>query len=398
MNLNYRILSLILGATTVVPTALSAAEGADEEGSVSISGLLNVSESLRSEKRAEARKGAWPVTVEMGLGAGWNSNIYDGWAGQEVDSALIVGAAKLGLEHRFTAQDRWRINGQAQGKWVAEDSTANVSEGRVETDWQHKFSPAVTTMLQIGADVQNDTALTALGTELTRDEDFLAYNGRGSIDIDLTSSDNVETGVLYRRKNYVETPGLNTLDWDQFGGQLRYRHRSDWWTARLWYEVVLQTYDEEPSSDQSGVELTTNPTEEHLHQTALVWWSAQASKHTEIDLKVKYSMKDDQFEGYESWSEWRASAGISCAITAVARLGLDGWYAKRDYDNRAAAPGETLEYDKYGIEGWARFNINQHWSIALIAQVVDRDTNKDTGTAYRDYTVIEMIGGVSAAY
>ena len=42
MNLSYRILSLILGATTVGPTALSAAEGADEEGSVSVSGLLNV--------------------------------------------------------------------------------------------------------------------------------------------------------------------------------------------------------------------------------------------------------------------------------------------------------------------------------------------------------------------
>lgn len=399
MSLSSRSIPLCLTLTLITTTGAMAAEGPDEEGSISPHSLLSTSNELRKDKRDEARTGGWPVTAAVALGAGWNSNIYSGWSGEEVDSPLLIAAGELGIEHSFNnRQDRWRAKAGAETTQVFEDGDASSVQGDLDSDWRHRFSQAVALTVDVGVTYADSTGQSALGTVLTRDEDYLAYDGRVSVEFDLTRADSIEIGAAARRKDYAETPGLNTIDWTKYGGLLRYRHRGEGWTLRLWYDLDLQQYDDELASDSTGAEVAGNPTEEHLLQSAQLWYSVMTGKQTELDAKVKFSSKTDQYEDYESWSEWRVGLGITSALNSRFTIGGDGWYAMRDYDTITASTGDELSYDKAGIEVWGRWQFNAHWAASFSAQGVERDTNNDVGTTYRDYRVIEVVTGVSAAF
>lgn len=71
----------------------------------------------------------------------------------------------------------------------------------------------------------------------------------------------------------------------------------------------------------------------------------------------------------------------------------------RDYDNRLAEnPGETLEYEKLRASLAGRYALNNHASVFASATWIDRDTNRETGSSFRDYEVLTFLVGVSATY
>jgi len=398
MPLRPSILPLVAALAILCPLRLAAVDAVDEEGSVSAGNLLDVSSSLQREKRAAARDGGWPVTASIGAGAGWNSNLYDAWSGAEIDTAILVEAGELEIEHRPSTQDRWRMALKAQGTQYLEDSEANALEIGLSTDWKHAFTDAVNLKIDAGVTSKDTASFTALGTKLTRETSYLAYDAGTSVDVDVTPADNVAIGIGYRRKDYDETTGLNTLDWDKVGGSVHYRHKSAWWTGRLWYDLDVQKYDEEPASDTTGLELPTYPAEDHVLQSVLAWWSADLTPTRTLTLKLKYSTKDDRYESYESWNEWRLTAGFSAVLSEHLHVGIEGWYAMRDYEHILADVNQELSYDKFSFDAWARWYFNAHWSFLVEAQTVVRDSNKNAGTIYRDYTVYEVLSGVSAAF
>ena len=73
--------------------------------------------------------------------------------------------------------------------------------------------------------------------------------------------------------------------------------------------------------------------------------------------------------------------------------------AQRDYDKRLGdIVTEQLEYDKLTASFLARYVVSSHLSLFATYSFADRDSNRSTGTSYRDYEVHRFFTGVSYGY
>ncbi len=118
----------------------------------------------------------------------------------------------------------------------------------------------------------------------------------------------------------------------------------------------------------------------------------------ELDGGYRFKMKEDQFEGFESYEEGRWATGLTLTRYPPWTLRAEGAFTERQYDNRLGElASETLEYDKLEASITASYQVKYGFSFYAHYSYANRDSNRSSGSAYRDYSYHRFLTGFSFA-
>lgn len=371
----------------------------DETQGVSRRVMLQPSRALERAKRAEAREGAWVWSGIASLAGGFTSNAFESPSATQ-NSAL--GDLELQGEalRRFTPSDRLRIRVRAGFVPYTETSDLDTFNQTVSTYYRHRISRGSSFSLLAKAERENDDAVDINGNDYVRDFGYFSYRVQPTLRLALGELGNLRVSYGLKRKDYDETTGRNSLDWWKHGPKVSLEHRfGRAFSLEASYSFAIQQYDKEPANDVTGLEPPGTPDEKHYFHRAALDGTWRLSRNLRLEAEYAYRMKDDRFQEYESYDDHGGKLAVTWAPSRILAFQLGGSFSRRDYDNRPGTlPGETLEYDR--IEGHAnvRYELSRNLSLFALYAFTDRDTNRDTGISYRDYTDHTMLSGVTLAF
>lgn len=396
---------IVLASSTLVAADARAQEQAEEETSLRPRGLSFASWDILKDKRRAAREGRWSAMVVLSEELGYSSNIFaspstDGTVtGLPVGSAVVNSGAQLEVYRYFDRMNRLTLGARLDDSRYMEDADLDRTYIDASAEFEHAFSGS--TQAFAGAEVshENDNAVDIYGDPFTRDFAYATIEGDAGIEHSFNNSHKIEIAYSGKKKNYGEVSTLNSLDWVRHGPRVHYTLSKGPTRFRLWYGFAAQNYAEEPASNADGSEPSTNPAEEHFHHHAMLWMSRDLAPEVELDLRLEYDGKDDRFEGYESYHEVEFSADLAWRITRALSAQMRAGISTADYDHRPAEDaGEPLALDYRGGGVTLLYEASRHVAVFGRYSLVDRASNRDTGSSYMDYRVSGAGAGVSVAF
>jgi len=396
---------ILLPPAPLFVSGAAAQEQAEEETRLRPLGTSLTAWDILKDKRRAARDGRWSAILVLSEEAGYNGNIFaspttDGTVNDlPVGSAVLTSSARLEVYRYFTRRNRLTLGGNLVDNRYLEDSDVNGTYVDASAEFEHTFSRSTQAFVSGQVEHENDNAVDIYGDPFTRDFGYVALEGQAGIEQAFGSRHQIELSYEGKQKNYNEVSTLNSLDWIQHGPQVRYRFAAGPTRVRLWYSFAAQHYVEEPASDVNGNELSTNPAEEHFYHRAMLWVSRDLAPHVAADLRVKYNMKDDRFQGYESFHELELSADIAWAMTHKLSAEVRAGLSTADYDYRPAEDaGEALALNYRGGDFTMRYAVSRRAAIFGRYAMMNRNSNRQTGSSYMDYRVNGAGVGVAVVF
>jgi hypothetical protein len=393
---------LLLALLVALPTwAQEAAEDdpADELARIG----LEKSPDLRKAKRRHAKKEGWALTGVAAGAVGYDSNIFQGPESTQ-DSAVFDLDAKFEGLFYFTGRDRLKAGVESTNRPYTASSKVDDLTQKGMIAYYHRFREVGT--YSLGGEVKhsNDSATNSIGEEFTRDFEYVSYRGRTAFRWKPAADHVLRFRYGFKRKDYVETEGLNSLDWWRHGLKVQYAYRdSD--PLRLWagYEFEQQLYDDEDAANRDGSEPEINPAEEHFFHTARASAKWQVSPILSLSVEFRFRNKDDRFDDYESYYDHRGEFEVALVPIESLRLEARTRISHRDYhrrpeDTTVDPETGTLEYNRYRVDLTARYEITEHLAVWAVYGFDKRDSNRIGGTSFRSYEQHLTSLGVTAAY
>jgi predicted porin len=238
------------------------------------------------------------------------------------------------------------------------------------------------------------------GDPLARDFEKYTYRGSSALRWEPIERHAVRLSYGGKVRDYVETTGLDSLDWYSHGPELDWSFdlRDDL-ELEAGYEITFQNYEEEPAADRTGDDNVAGyPDEEHFFHRVDAGLEWEALPDLELSAGYLFRAKDDRFRDYESYEDHGAELGIDWRPVPPITLSLESRYSHRDYRHREDDGGSELEYDRVEVDFGARYDLSKHLALFGGYGFNYRDTNRRDGTSYRDYTIHTVLGGVALAY
>ncbi len=391
---------LFLAAFLLVPAMGSTSAVADELEGAELAtttrmGLV-VPREVRSAKRRAARRGEWAYTIAASAAAGYASNIHLSKDDRK-DSAVFEGAVRGEVLHYFDKDNRLRIRLDVDSIPHTASSKVDDHEQELTIFYGHEFNRDLKLFVTGKVNHSNDSVTNVAGEKLERDFESWNYQLKPSIGWEPVEDHKFRFKYLGKRKDYVETTDLNSLDWWSHGPEISY----EWEVNRdlevgVEYAFRVQNYDEEPAAEKNGDEFDTNPDEEHFFHYLdgeVEWYVLDA---VELEFELGWRHKDDRYRDYESYDA--VVAGVKGTFEwarVLFSLGVD--YQHREYDNRPDDDTGTLEYDRLTVGAAARHQLTTSLGVFAGYELKWRDTNRSEGTSYLGYTAHRAMVGVSWA-
>lgn len=273
---------------------------------------------------------------------------------------------------------------------------ANVRKGSL-SNW---INFELNKKLKLSADLdivsENDNAVIITGVPYERDYGYLRASGELTLAWSPNRVHLISISADVQNKNYHETALLNSLDWNQSTIGVRYRLRTTSRTSlRLRYLVGEREYTEELASLLNGDEVTGNPVENHRYRDARISFEYNPSKQSELLLELGRRYRKDLFQGYETWknSGWRAA--YESRLSNVVELGVRISRLRQEYDFMTGDNNALLAYTKLTAGFGGRVMLTPALRLFLAADYYTRDSNKSSGTLYRDYEGTTISLGMS---
>ena len=368
---------------------------------------VSATSDMRRAKRKELRNGAWVHSMGLDVQAGYIDNVFispsavGAQTGLEESSTLLSVGAYWKVERNFDKNRSLDIEVAASSMSFSESSDASGQSYACEISYDQDLHDDVTWESSLDIDHATDDATDVFGDPYTRDFAYFSYQLRTGVDWDINKQHKLSVSVTYKMKDYSETTGMNSIDWNDLSTRLSYRWRiNDQFKLRAQYDYGMQAYDEEPANNAAdGLESLGNPNEEHVFNKLTLsayWYPKDGSKAW---LKLATRNKTDDYEGFESYDETQMSIGVSSRF-------LELWYVKaelrnkdRDYDKRPGTGfSDTLVYDQQQLDVTLRRNLDEHQSVYVNYALAERSSNRDFGSVYRDYLVNSLSLGYSLNY
>jgi hypothetical protein len=353
---------------------------------------------IRREKEREARGEEWAWLLTGNIGAGYDSNIFEG-PEVETGSSLLDAGLRAEMRRYFNSKDRLRLWAEASALPYNEASDPNRYTQRIGMQYRHRQSTALLYKLDAGIKHENDHVVNTEGEDPFRDFEHFQYEAVPSLKYNISKGNAIWFAYRLTRRNYSEQPTLVSLDYWLHGPSFRWRKalgpRGDF---ELDYAFRIQEYDEELASVVTGEELPANPTEEHHYHRLQAEFFWRPHSRLELDAGYEFETKDDRFESYESWDNDRLFALLTWRAKPKLTLRLAAALDDRDYDNRPGDGGSLLQYDKLTLEAAAGFALTEHITPYVALVLIDRDTNRSFGNDFRDYNINRFSAGVSFTY
>ena len=245
----------------------------------------------------------------------------------------------------------------------------------------------------------NDDEIDINGNDFTRDFENFTYKAKPSIRFRLSKRQALSLAYSGEWSEYAETSGQESLDWWAHGPAAQYRFKlSDAASLRVVYGFTIRNYDENLASLKDGTNLATNPSEKHHYQRVDVKGTWRPVSWLELDGGYRFKTKEDQFEGFESYEERKWKTGLTLSRFPPWTLRAEGAFSERQYDNRLGELAtETLEYDKLEANITAYYKVKYGFSFYAHYSYANRDSNRSSGSSYRDYSYHRFLTGFSFA-
>jgi hypothetical protein len=339
------------------------------------------------------------LVTGAGLFSGYDTNIYRSPRKLEKGGEFFGGLVFLRADNRFGEKQRLLTKLTWEQIRYPGHSNANLDRGRLTTWYTRPLTDNTSFELDLGITYKNDDATTITGDKYDRDFGYWRYAADGLFVWDMSKEHQFKVGGGYTFKDYDETSGLNSLDWDEWTLEARYRYRfAKSHYLRLWYSLSERKYDEELAGLRDGIELPSNPKEKHYYHRAKVWYSVPIADNLDLDLKYDYKIKDDRFKDYESYDSHEIEAGIQLEVNEKTQIEMEVEYEIKDFDNYLGDNGHKLEYTKWNLGVGARYKLwDSGWIFSRLNYYL-RDTNRSWDTVYRDYKGLVCSGGISVFF
>ena len=397
-----RILQRLTGFCVVVLLAAPAAraqEQAQDESAAKRAWLgLTASEELKDLKYQQAQEGGWPWTLMTTVAAGDDSNIFDS-PNAETDGVFYDFGLKLENLHYFGEHDSLKLTFAGTGSIYPESSTLASATQKIKLRYANRLSKRIRFRLEGMASHQNDDKVSIDGHEFLRDFGQVVYRVKPSLRFRLSKRQTFTLAYAGKWKNYAETSGQASLDWFAHGPKARYGVKiSDSLSFSGGYSFTLRNYDEDLAALANGTELATNPKEEHRYHRFGAKAEWRPADWLVMDGRYRVKTKDDQFDDFESYEDKKWAFGMTLLPMPGLSIRAEGFSSDREYDNRLGElPTETLEYDKVGGSLTAHYQLSRNLALYARFSHVDRDSNRETGSSYRDYEVTTFLAGFAFA-
>ena len=407
MRSSQALVCVCLAVVLMAPEARTQEQAQDESPVERARVGLRASTQLQERQHERAKEGRWAWTFLGMLAAGYDSNIYEtpstgptplGSPGEESSFGYDLGVKAAALRY-FNDRDRLSQSLSAVGSPILEDSDITEYGQKLRARYTARMSRRVRFSVSGSLKHDNDSEVDAFGANLSRDYENFAYRASPSLRYRLGRGHSLRLSFPLKRKDYKETNLENSLDWWEAGSALTYRGRGRRASIELGYEFVVRNYDEELASLSDGTLLATNPEEEHRYRKFALELGWRASDNLELFGGYRFKTKDDRFEGFESYEDRRWLLGVAATPRREWALRASVSYGQRDYDKRLGdVPTEELEYDTLRASFLARYVVSGNLSLFARYGFLERDSNRSTGTSYRDYEIHRFFTGVSYGY
>ena len=396
-----------LACALAAPQARAQEQAQDERPMERANVGLQASGEVEERKRAQAKEGAWAWTLLGMFGAGYDSNIFESPSSGPTpplspgkESSLVYDAGlKVAALRYFNDRDRLSLSFAATGSPNLEESKITEYGQRLRARYSARFSNRLRFSISGAVQHENDNEADAFGGSLSRDYENFAYRLSPSLRYKLSKRQSVRLSFPVKLKDYEETTLENSLDWWEYGPVLKYRARWSRAFLELSYAFSVRSYDDELASLADGSEVATNAEEEHHYNKLGIELGWRPTERLELFSGYRFRSKDDRFEGFESYDDHRWEIGFAATPRSEWAIRAKISYGKRDYDKRLGElPTEELEYDKLRASLVARYQMSENLSFFARYSFSERDSNRSTGTSYRDYEVHRFFTGLSFGY
>ena len=407
MRISRALVCAALGFVLIAPEARTQ-ERAQDESPVERARIgLKPSAELHKHKRERAKEGRWAWTFLGMFAAGYDSNIYEtpgsgptpiGSPGEESSGVYDLGVKVTALRY-FSDRDQLRLSFATTGSPNLEDSDITEYRQVLRARYTARMSKRLRFSVSGSVKHDNDSEVDAFGGSLSRDYENFAYRVSPSVRYRLGKGQSLRLSFPVKRKDYKETTLNSSLDWWEAGSALTYKGSWRRASVELGYAFVVRNYDEELASLADGTLLATNPEEEHRYHKLALELGWRVSDNLELFGGYRFKSKDDRFQGFESYDDRRWELGLAATPRREWALRAKLSYGQRDYDKRLGdLPTEELEYDKLSASFLARYVVSSQLSLFANYSFSERDSNRSTGTSYRDYDTHRFFTGVSYGY
>ncbi len=398
MRISHALMSGVLTCALAVPQA-RAQEQAQDEGPVERARVgLQASGELKERKIARAKERGWALTFLGMFGAGYDSNIFNSPSSE--DSAPILDAGlKVAALGYFNDRHRLSLSLAATGSPNLEDSDVSEYTQAFRARYSARLSKRLRFSVSGKVQHENDDEVDILGGSLTRDFESFAYRVSPKFRYRLSKRQSVSLSFPVKLKDYEETTLVNSLDWREYGPKHKYRARWSTSFVELSYAVAVREYDEELASLANGALLATNPEEEHRYHKMGIELGWRPSENLELFGGYRFRKKDDRFEGFESYDDHGWRIGFAATPARAWSIRTEVSYSEREYENRhGEVPPEVLEYERLRGSLMAIYRMSKHLSFFARYSYSERDSNRSTGTQFRDYEHHKLFTGFSFGY
>ncbi|MEZ4652570.1 MAG: hypothetical protein R3E12_02930 [Candidatus Eisenbacteria bacterium] len=246
---------------------------------------------------------------------------------------------------------------------------------------------------------QNDASANIAGRDYAQDYGYWRYAGETVLEWKPSSRHRVRLGAERVIKDYEETPGLVSVDWTQWMASASYRVRLiGGQSASASYATGYRDYKDEPAAESSGRELPTNPAERHRYRELALKYSIPLTRRADLEVGYSRDSKEDLFQGYESRRSEGFHAEVGVEALPGVELRLAGARSWRDYQHILADAGRPLSYRLQEASVGSRVHVLAPTWVFFQLSYFERDTNKSTGTLYRDHTGTVTRTGVNVFF
>ena len=391
-------LLLLIALSFALPLPAGARDLTDiDDFSASAAHLKLPAGLARSKIRSSRERWSWAAIGSVMTG--FDSNPV------QAPSADVSGLSTVGLRgelRRYVTMNdslKFTATGRFLPYWKDSDRLTELSQD-VTARYTHHHDYGRRFSMLFAFRHENDHATTIDGVSLDRDFEYLSYRMQPSVTWRVAPGQGFRLRYDAKHKDYMETPGLESLDWWKHGPSLRYElGLGEFGRAGVEYRFAVQNYLEEAAALPDGSEPLRGPAEEHFFHAAAIDSSFQLTRWLVLATGYRFRMKDDRYRDFESFDSHSARLGFAILPTETLTLDLRGSYEFRDFAKREAdSPGSTLRYDRFRTRFSARQVLNGHMSLLGRYDFGARDSNRSSGGSFRSYERHRLLAGMSVAY
>ena len=377
---------LLLGGIAVTPGAVHASVDEDEDELVGRSMSFSVPLLVADAKRQSAASRGYSILGGVAAYGGADDNVYRSPADSEQNSRAWGTWSYLRSDLRFAADSRLATTVTWRQARFSDHANVDANYVAIGNTFERSLRGAVDLELGLDASFKNDDAANIHGAKYAQGYGYRRFGADALLSWEPRRGHRVRVLGELVSKNYEETPGFDSVDWTQWMTTLAYRVRvapHHYLTAS--YGTGRRAYEEELAGLRTGEELPGNPAERHRYgDLGFAYWG-RIQRRLTLNAAYDRVSKNDLFEAYESRSSDELGVGVGVRVGSRVEVRVDAQREWRDYANVPGDDGRNLAFSTGEVSGGARVRLGSSlWLFGSLSRY-ERDSNKSTGTTYRDY-------------